>query len=111
MRRDACELCGSYHTLSAFPKDVLLGLWISVWLGQSKVDDKDGVRILSVAYHEVVGFEISVDIADIVEVFQPGDDLLCDAKHSKHTELFLATLALIATKVGTDRRVMMPVYR
>jgi len=50
-----------------------MGFWVTVFFGETKVDDVDLVAAFADTHEEVVGFDVSVDKAFGVDVFDPGD--------------------------------------
>lgn len=55
--------------------NVLLGLWVDVLLGQTKVDDVDGIlfRGTSPADQEVLWFHVAIDQVFTVNILYSGD--------------------------------------
>ena len=61
--------------------DVEMGLWVTVLLGQTKVDKINLVATPADAHKEVVWLEITVDEGLHVNVFNARDELICEKKN------------------------------
>lgn len=62
-------------------RDVEVSLWITVLLGQTKIDDVDLVTTLSNAHKEVVWFDITVDEGLCVDVLDTRDELVSEQEN------------------------------
>jgi hypothetical protein len=71
-------------------RNVEVSLWVTVLLGQSKIDDVDLVTTLSDAHKEVIRLDIAVDEGLGVDVFDPGDELIGKEEDSLQRELAVA---------------------
>ena len=56
--------------------DVEVGLWVSVLLGKTKIDDIDLITTLANSHQEVVRLDVSVDERLGVNVLNTGDELV-----------------------------------
>lgn len=46
--------------------------------------------MLPIAHHKVIGFEVSMDIADLMESLETAKYLMADLQHSGFREVFVA---------------------
>ena len=56
--------------------NVLVGSWITVFLGETKVDNVNDALTFAQADEEVVRFDVSMDEAFGVDVFEPTEELV-----------------------------------
>lgn len=75
--------------------DVEMGLWVTVLLGQTKINHVDLVATLSDAHEEVVGLDITVDERLGVDVFDTRDELIGEEQDSLERELPVAEVEQI----------------
>jgi hypothetical protein len=76
-------------------RDMEVGLWVTVFLGQSKIDNIDLVTTLSDAHEEVVGFDITVDEGLGVDVLDARDELIGEEENSLQGELSITEVEKI----------------
>jgi hypothetical protein len=70
--------------------NVKVGFGISVFLGQTKINDIDLIASLSNAHEEVVGLNVSVDEGLGVNVLDTGDELIGKKQDSLEGEFAVA---------------------
>lgn len=70
--------------------DVEVSLGVTVFLGETKVDDIDLVAALADAHEEVVGLDITVDEGLGVDVLDAGDELVGEEENGLEGELAVA---------------------
>ena len=75
--------------------DVEVGLWVSVLLGQTKVDNVDLVASLANAHQEVIWLDIAVDEGLCVDVFDTRDELIGQKEDSLEGKLAVAEVEKI----------------
>lgn len=73
---DAGITSGTRQVLVLTVGNVEVGLWVSVFLGQTKVDDIDLISSLANAHQEVVRFDVSMDEGFGMNVFNARDELV-----------------------------------
>lgn len=56
--------------------DVEMGLGVTVFLGQTEIDDIDLIASLANTHQEVVGFDVTMDEGLGMDVFDPGNELI-----------------------------------
>jgi hypothetical protein len=71
-------------------RDVEVGLGVTVFLGQTEIDDIDLVAALADTHEEVVRLDITVDEGLGVDVLDAGDELIGQQKNSLQGELSVA---------------------
>jgi hypothetical protein len=71
-------------------RDVEVGLGVTVFLGQSEIDDIDLVAALADAHEEVIRLDITVDEGLGVDVLDAGDELIGQQKNGLQGELAVA---------------------
>lgn len=82
--------------------DVEVSLWVSVLLGQTKINDVDLVTTLTNAHEEVVRLDITMDEGFGVDVFDTGDELIGEKKNSLQGELAVAEVEEIL-QTGSEK--------
>ena len=75
--------------------DVKVSLWVTVFLGQSEVDDIDLVSTLSDTHQEVVGLDITVNEGFGMDVLDPGDKLVSQEEDCLQREFAVAEVKQI----------------
>lgn len=65
-------------------------LWVSVLLGQTKINNIDLISSLANAHQEVVWLDITVDEALCVDVLDSADELVCQKKDGLQGEFSVA---------------------
>lgn len=75
--------------------DVEMGLWVTVLLGQTKIDHVDLVATLSDAHEEVVRLDITVDERLGVDVLDTRDELIGEEQDGLERELPVAEVEQI----------------
>ena len=90
MRVDGSIPSGAGQVLVLSVRDVEMGLWVAVFLGQTKVNDVDLVASLADAHEEVVGLDVAVDEGLGVDVLDAGDELVGKEKDRLQRELAVA---------------------
>ena len=73
---DAGITSGTRQILVLAVWNVEVGLWVTIFLSKSKVDDINLVAPLANAHEEVVRFNITVNEGFRMDVFDPGDELV-----------------------------------
>jgi len=81
---------GSGQVLVLPIRDVEVGLGVTVFLGQTEIDDIDLVAALADAHEEVIRFDITVDEGLGVDVLDAGDELIGQQKNGLQGELAVA---------------------
>ncbi len=76
MRVDTSITCCSCQVLVLAVWDVKVGLWVTIFLGQSEVNDVDLVPTLADAHQEIVRLDITVDERFGMDVLDTGDELI-----------------------------------
>jgi hypothetical protein len=76
-------------------RDVEMGLGVTVFLGQTKIDDIDLVATLANAHEEVVRLDITVDERLGVNILDAGDELIGQQKNGLQGELSVAEVEQI----------------
>jgi len=71
-------------------RDVEVGLGVTVFLGQTEIDDIDLVAALADAHEEVIRLDITVDEGLGVDVLDAGDELIGQQKNGLQGELAVA---------------------
>lgn len=71
-------------------RNVEVGLGVTVFLGQTKIDDIDLVASLANAHEEIVGLDITVNEGFGVDVLNAGDKLVGQQKNGLQGELAVA---------------------
>ena len=71
-------------------RDVEVGLGVTVFLGQTEIDDIDLVAALADAHEEVVRLDITVDEGLGVDVLDAGDELIGQQENGLQGELAVA---------------------
>ena len=71
-------------------RDVEVGLGVTVFLGQTEINNIDLVATLSDTHEEVVGLDITVDEGLGVDVLDAGDELIGKEKNGLQGELAVA---------------------
>ena len=65
--------CGTRQILVLPVRNVEMGLWVTVLLGETKVDDVDLIATLSNTHEEIVGFDVTMNEVAGVDVFDARD--------------------------------------
>lgn len=81
---------GSGQVLVLPIRDVEVGLGVTVFLGQTEIDDIDLVAALADAHEEVIRLDITVDEGLGVDVLDAGDELIGQQKNGLQGELAVA---------------------
>ena len=76
MRVDTGVTCRTRQVLVLAVWNVEVGLWVTVFLRETKVDHVNLVAALSNTHQEVVWFDVTVDEGFGVNVFDPRDELI-----------------------------------
>ena len=69
---------------------VEMGLWVTILLGQTEVDDIDLIASLTDAHEKVVWFDITMDKGLCVYVFDTRDELIDKQENSLEREFAIA---------------------
>lgn len=85
---------------------MLLCLWIQILLGKSEVDNEYFVPVYPEANHEVVCFEVSVNVTYFMELLKSVEYLSPDMECGFFREAFVTVLARQHTISETNRRGM-----
>ena len=70
--------------------DVQVCLRVTVFLGETKVNDVDLVAAFADTHQEVVGLDVTVDEVSRVNVFDTGNELIREEKYRLQAELAVA---------------------
>lgn len=76
-------------------RDVEVRLWVTVFLGQTEIDDIDLVAALADTHEEVVRLDITVDEGLGMDVLDAGDELIGQQKNGLQGELAVAEVEKI----------------
>lgn len=76
-------------------RDMEVGFWVTVLLGQSEINDIDLVATLANAHEEVVRLDVTVDEGLGVDVLNAGDELISEEKNCLQRELAVAEVEQI----------------
>ena len=67
-----------------------MGLWVTIFLGQTEIDDVNLVATLADAHEEVVWLDVTVDERLRVDVLNTGNELIGEQKNGLQRELAVA---------------------
>ena len=70
--------------------DMEVSLWVSVLLGETEINNVDLVASLADAHKEIVRLDVTVDEGFGVDVFDAGDELVCQKKDGLQREFTVA---------------------
>ena len=73
---DASVSSGPSQVLVLTVRDVEVSLWVTIFLGEAKVDDIDLVATFANTHKEVVRFDVPMDEGFGVDVLDAGDELV-----------------------------------
>jgi hypothetical protein len=76
-------------------RDMEVGLWVTVLLGQTEINDIDLVTTLANSHEEVVRLDVTVDEGLGVDVLNAGDELIGEEKNCLQRELAVAEVEQI----------------
>ena len=76
-------------------RDVEVRLWVTVFLGQTEIDDIDLVAALADTHEEVIRLDITVDEGLGMDVLDAGDELIGQQKNGLQGELAVAEVEKI----------------
>jgi len=92
---DAGIAGGSRKTLSLAVGNVAHGLGVKVLLGQTEINDVDNLGLRLQSNEEVIGFDVTVDEALLMDEFDALEKLVCDHQDSLNRELSTTKLEKI----------------
>ena len=78
---------GTGQILVLSVRDMKMRLRVSIFLGQSEINDIDLVSSFSYAHEEIVGFDVSMNKVSRVDVFDSRNELVGEEKHRLEGEL------------------------
>ena len=90
MRIDAGVTSSTRQVLVLAVRNVEMGLWVTILLGQTKVNDIDLVTTLADAHQEVVRLDVTMDKGFGVDVLNPRDQLICQEEYRLQGEFPVA---------------------
>jgi hypothetical protein len=102
MSVDGCVTSGTSQVLVLTVWDVEVSLWVTVLLGQTKVNDIDLVTAFANTHQEVVWLDITVDEGFGVNVLDTGDELVGKKKDGLQGELAVAEVEKIL-QTGSEK--------
>ena len=90
MGGDTGEFSCSHHTLSSLTHNMRRAFRVDERFRQSKVNNEDRRSIFPIAHHKVIGFEVSMNIANLMESLESAKYLMSNPKYSGLREMFMA---------------------
>lgn len=87
--------CGTGQVLVLSVGDVEMGLWVSILLGQTEIDDIDLIASLADAHQEVVWFDVTVNEGFGVDVLDSRDELISQQEDGLEREFSVAEVEQI----------------
>ncbi len=76
MSIDASITSRSRQILVLTVRNVEVRFWVTVFLGETKIDDIDLISTLPDAHQEIIRLDVTVNEGLCVNVFNPGDKLI-----------------------------------
>lgn len=95
MSIDTCVTSSAGQTLVVLIRNVLSGLWVTVPLSETEIDDVNYVLFLSMADQEVVRLHVSMNEMVIVQEFESLNHLVRDHERSFNGEFSFAEIESI----------------
>lgn len=75
--------------------NVEVGAWVTIFLGQSVIDDVHQIPLASQPHQKVVGFDVAVEEILGVNIFDARNQLVGKQQHRLQTELSIAIIEKI----------------